>query len=91
MNTSLKVCWIINAFKIKIELFLFSAIDWIKSEGELILPCSSIAILKTGLSLLNKVTSKSHFTTALISGLGGLLSKASAEIFAQKVKSIHFF
>lgn len=49
------------------------------------IPCSQVAVVKTGLVQLTKVTSKSHFTIALIAGLGGLLTRASAEIFAQKV------
>lgn len=48
-------------------------------------PCSELAIVQTGLSQLTKVCNKSHFTIALISGLGGLLTHGSAEIFAQKV------
>lgn len=63
----------------------FLAVNWIKSEGDLVIPCPQVTIVKTGLTQLNNISSKSHFCVGLINGLGGLLSTPSAEVFAQKV------
>ncbi|GLV36074.1 beethoven [Carabus blaptoides fortunei] len=65
--------------------YFFNALDWINSEGDLVIPCSNVAIVQTGLSQLRKIFSKSHFTVALIAGLGGLLTQSTRETFAQKI------
>lgn len=68
-----------------INEYFFKAVNWIRTEGDFIIPCSPVAIILTGLAQLTKVSNKAHFTVGLIAGLGGLLTQSSAEIFAQKI------
>jgi dynein heavy chain 2 len=68
----------------------FSAVAWVQSNGELVVPWSLVGIVRTGLSQMHGVTSRSHFTCALIRGLGTNLSETSRQAFAEKVMNNHF-
>jgi len=46
---------------------------------------SLVAIVQNGLSQLHGVTSRAHFTVAMIRGLGGNLTLPSREAFAKQV------
>ena len=46
---------------------------------------SLVAVVQNGLSQLRGVTSRAHFTVAIIRGLGGNLTLPSREAFAKQV------
>ncbi|XP_074038391.1 dynein cytoplasmic heavy chain beethoven [Leptinotarsa decemlineata] len=61
------------------------AVNWIVRDGDINIPCSRLAIAKTGLTQLADVRSKAHFSVALINGLGQQLQDDFKELFAQQV------
>nr|CAD7430090.1 unnamed protein product [Timema monikensis] len=68
------------------ELCLFlSSVHWIAQQGELVVTTSLVGIVMNGLSQLHGVSTRAHFTVALVQGLGGNLSLASREVFAKQV------
>lgn len=69
-----------------IKNVVFEAVDWINKEGELAIPCSKVAIARTGLSQLKGVINKSQFTANLVNSLGGVLVQDFKELFAQQVR-----
>ncbi|XP_068082912.1 cytoplasmic dynein 2 heavy chain 1 [Anabrus simplex] len=68
-----------------IEDHFYRAVQWVISQGELVIPTSLVGVVQNGLSQLYNVTSRSHFTVALIRGLGGNLTPASREAFIKQV------
>lgn len=54
-------------------------------QGEMVVSTSLVAIVQNGLSQLHGVTSRAHFTVAMIRGLGGNLTLPSREAFAKQV------
>ena len=54
-------------------------------QGEMVVGTSLVAIVQNGLSQLHGVTSRAHFTVAMIRGLGGNLTLPSREAFAKQV------
>lgn len=72
----------------RIETVAFKAVDWINREGELTIPCSQVAIARTGLSQLKGVRNKSQFTANLVNSLVGVLMQDFKEPFAQQVRSV---
>lgn len=67
------------------------AVNWILNEGELVIPCSKIGVVKTALSQLVGVSTKGEFAVNLINALGGQLQVDFKEIFAQQVFKILFY
>ncbi|XP_056634261.1 cytoplasmic dynein 2 heavy chain 1 [Diorhabda sublineata] len=65
--------------------YFIKAVNWILKNAEVSLPCSKAAIAETGLSHLKDVTSKAHFTVALINGLGDQLQDDFKEVFIQQI------
>lgn len=54
-------------------------------QGEMVVVMSLVGVVQNGLSQLHGVTSRAHFTVALIRGLGGNLTLPSREAFAKQV------
>lgn len=54
-------------------------------QGEMVVGTSLVAVVQNGLSQLRGVTSRAHFTVAIIRGLGGNLTLPSREAFAKQV------
>lgn len=54
-------------------------------QGEMVVGTSLVAVVQNGLSQLHGVTSRAHFTVAMIRGLGGNLTLPSREAFAKQV------
>ncbi|GJQ81470.1 btv [Trypoxylus dichotomus] len=67
--------------------YFFKAVNWILSEGELVIPCSKIGVVTTALSQLKGVSNRAEFTVNLINGLSGQLQEDFKEIFAQQIFS----
>ena len=65
--------------------YFLKSVQWVCNEGEIGIPCSKIAVAKTGLSQLFEVGSKSQFAVALINGLGQQLQCDFRELFAQQI------
>ena len=65
--------------------YFLKSVQWVCNEGEIGIPCSKIAVAKTGLSQLFEVGSKSQFAVALINGLGQQLQFDFRELFAQQI------
>ncbi|KAK9747140.1 DDE superfamily endonuclease [Popillia japonica] len=65
--------------------YFYRAVNWILNEGELVIPCSKIGVVKTALSQLVGVSTKGEFAVNLINALGGQLQVDFKEIFAQQV------
>nr|CAD7413402.1 unnamed protein product [Timema cristinae] len=68
-----------------IEDHFYKAVHWIAQQGELVVTTSLVGIVMNGLSQLHGVSTRAHFTVALVQGLGGNLSLASREVFAKQV------
>lgn len=54
-------------------------------QGEMVVVMSLVGVVQNGLSQLHGVTSRAHFTVALIRGLGGNLTLPSRKAFAKQV------
>jgi hypothetical protein len=54
-------------------------------QGDMVVGTSLVGVVQNGLSQLHGVTSRAHFTVALIRGLGGNLTFPSREAFAKQV------
>jgi hypothetical protein len=54
-------------------------------QGEMVVGTSLVGVVQNGLSQLHGVTSRAHFTVAMIRGLGGNLTLSSREAFAKQV------
>lgn len=54
-------------------------------QGEMVVGTSLVGVVQNGLSQLHGVTSRAHFTVAIIRGLGGNLTLPSREAFAKQV------
>lgn len=67
--------------------YFYKCVDWIKKQGDLVVPSSIIGLVNNGLSHLVGVTSKPHFTIALIHGLGGNLTYEARRQFAKFVST----
>ncbi|CAB3367864.1 Hypothetical predicted protein [Cloeon dipterum] len=65
--------------------FFFKAVDWIRENSEFVVAWSTIGMVRTGLSQMIGIKSKSHFTVALIKGLGSNLTETSRLAFATQV------
>jgi dynein heavy chain 2 len=63
----------------------FLGVNWVMQQGEMVVDTSLVGVVKNGLSQLCGVTSRAHFTVALIRGLGGNLTLPSREAFAKQV------
>nr|CAD7594424.1 unnamed protein product [Timema genevievae] len=68
-----------------IEDNFYKAVHWISQQGELVVTTSLVGVVMNGLSQLHGVSTRAHFTVALVQGLGGNLSLASREVFAKQV------
>jgi dynein heavy chain 2 len=65
--------------------YFLKGVDWICNEGEISVPCSKIAVAKTGLTQLYDVKNKTQFAVALVNGLGQQLQYDFRELFAQQI------
>ncbi|KAF4526157.1 hypothetical protein B566_EDAN008193 [Ephemera danica] len=71
-----------------ITFFFCAALDWVLQQGEAVVPCSPVGLVRSGLSQFHDVSSTSHFTCALLRGLGSHLTANSRETFATQVLHI---
>ena len=66
-------------------MFIYLGVQWVIEHGDMVVATSQVGVVENGLSQLRGVISKTHFTVALIRGLGGNLTLASRETFAKLV------
>lgn len=66
-------------------LCILSGVNWVVQQGEMVVGTSLVGVVQNGLSQLHGVTSRAHFTVAMIRGLGGNLTLPSREAFAKQV------
>lgn len=65
--------------------YFFKCVEWIKGNEGSMVPHSVVALVKSGLSHLDNVKSRSQFVIALIYGLGANLTEETKERFAKNV------
>lgn len=65
---------------------IFTAIQWILREGEMVLPTSMLTVVRGILSHMNGCTSKTNFIHSLLKGSGANLSSTSRDALAKMVK-----
>lgn len=65
--------------------YFIKAVNWVMSEGELVIHSSKIGVALTGLSQLQDVKSKNQFIVSIIQSLGSQLQVDFRELFAQLV------
>ncbi|XP_069679211.1 cytoplasmic dynein 2 heavy chain 1 isoform X2 [Periplaneta americana] len=68
-----------------IEDYFYKGVNWVIHQGEMVVSTSLVGVVQNGLSQLHNVTSRAHFTVALLRGLGGNLTPDSREAFAKQV------
>lgn len=68
-----------------ILIFILIAVSWMVNEANVILPCSKLAIIDTGLSQVLDVTNKADFSIALVNNLRQQLKYEYREAFEQQV------
>lgn len=61
------------------------AVDWVLQQGQLVVPSSPVALVRSGLSHMADVTTRAHFSVALVNGLSANLTDASRQIFVKQV------
>ncbi|XP_069942834.1 cytoplasmic dynein 2 heavy chain 1 isoform X1 [Cherax quadricarinatus] len=70
-----------------IEQYFFKALEWVLKAGEVEVETTLVGWVLNGLSHLHEVTSKAHFSLALVKGLGGNLPANIRSDFAREVFS----
>lgn len=65
--------------------YFYECIDWIKKNGNIVVPYSLVGLVHSGLSHLVTARSKPKLTIALIYGLGANLTFECRERFAKRV------
>lgn len=83
MITFLKVSSV-NNFKQELNI-LVAAVSWVTTEAEVILPCSRLTVVDTGLSQLYEIQNKADFSIALTIGLGQQLKDEYKKSFIEQV------
>ncbi|XP_063237932.1 cytoplasmic dynein 2 heavy chain 1 [Bacillus rossius redtenbacheri] len=68
-----------------IDDYFYKAVDWVVQRGELVVGTSLVGLVQSGLSQLHGVSTRAHFTVALVSGLGGNLTPPCRDEFAKQV------
>lgn len=66
-------------------MFDVAGVQWVEQNGELVVGTSLVGVVQNGLSQLNGVTNKAHFTVAMIRGLGGNLPEPVRGEFTKQV------
>ncbi|KAK6637824.1 hypothetical protein RUM44_008246 [Polyplax serrata] len=63
----------------------YQCVEWVRKQGNLVVPYSTIGLVNSGLSHLENVENRSQLVMALIYGLGANLTLESRAMFAKSV------
>ncbi|CAH0388994.1 unnamed protein product [Bemisia tabaci] len=74
-----------SALPFLMQQYFQQAVSWIQTSGEMAVKCSLITVVKTFLSQLTDVKTRSHFAVAMVNGLGAVLTLSSRNEFAKQV------
>lgn len=66
-------------------IYLYLAVEWVTSQGQMALVTSPVSVIYSGLSHMSGVVTRAQFTVALVNGLGANLTDASRQLFIKQV------
>ncbi|KAG8276879.1 Cytoplasmic dynein 2 heavy chain 1 [Homalodisca vitripennis] len=68
-----------------IDEYFYQGVDWVLEQGQMVVPSSPVALVKSGLSHMAGVVTRAQFTVSLVNGLATNLTDSSRQLFCKQV------